>query len=97
MVSATPEELWKKCGLVAGISRNEFNDYFSGVSVGWAIFLEQVYALPRAVTLSALRKGSAPFHPPQFFMRLHRGSGALDLLTKSLYNTNSHLSRKKCG
>jgi predicted transcriptional regulator len=97
MVSDSPERLWEKCGRMAGISRSEFNDYFSGSTVGWAIFLEQVHALPRAVTLNALRRGSALFHPPQFFMRLHHGSRALDLLTESLRTADSDSDRNARG
>ncbi len=97
VVSDSPERLWEKCGRVAGISRSEFNEYFSGATLGWAIFLEHVHALPRAVTLKALRRWSAPFHPPQFFMRLHRGSRALDLLTEGLRTADSGSDRNARG
>jgi predicted transcriptional regulator len=83
IVSARPAELWGKCRGLAGVTKGEFDAYFSNAPIGWAIFLEEICALPQAVTLAALRKHSGPFHPPQFFMRLHRGSGALDLLTSS--------------
>jgi predicted transcriptional regulator len=82
VVRAEPSELWGKCGDIAGVTKREFDEYFTGATFGWAIFLEEVHALPRIVTLAALREQST--HPPQFFMRLHRGSSALDLLTSSL-------------
>jgi predicted transcriptional regulator len=88
VVCASPATLWRKCGSVAGLTRNEFDEYFLGAGVGCAIFLERIYELPRAVTLAALRKQATPFHPPQFFKRLHHGSCALDLLKKSFLGTS---------
>lgn len=84
VICGEPADLWRRCGNLAGVTKGEFDAYFAGASVGCAMFLEQICALPQAVTLAALRAQPTPFHPPQFFMRLHRGSGALDLLTSSL-------------
>ena len=84
IVSAPPHELWSKYGCRAAVTRAEFDSYFSDATIAWAICLENICALPTAVTLSALRRHSAPFHPPQFFKRLHHGSDALNLLRRSL-------------
>jgi predicted transcriptional regulator len=84
IVSASPSRLWGDYGSRAAITKADFDSYFSNARVAWAICLENICALPTAVTLSALRHHSAPFHPPQFFKKLHRGSNALNLLQNSL-------------
>jgi predicted transcriptional regulator len=87
IVSASPIELWRKHGALAGVTKGEFDAYFSDASTAWGIFLNDICALPSVVTLAALRTHSTPFHPPQFFMKLRHGSGALDLLRGSLHGT----------
>lgn len=84
IVSATPAELWKEYEAISGMTRAEFDAYFSEARIGWAILLKEIYALPSVITLAALRKHSTPFHPPQFFMRLRDGNGALSLLRSGL-------------
>lgn len=85
IVSAPPDELWDEYGCRAAVTRAEFDSYFSDANIAWAICLENICALPTAVTLSALRRHSSPFHPPQFFKRLQHGSDALNLLRSSLH------------
>jgi len=85
IVSAPPDELWAQYGCRAAVTKAEFDLYFSDAIVAWAICLEDICALTTAVTLSALRRHSAPFHPPQFFKRLHHGSHALNLLRNGLH------------
>lgn len=82
IASAAPEDLWHEYGSMTGIAKCEFDAYFVGVRVGWAILLDEVRPLPRAVTLAALRRQSDSFHPPQFFMRLRQGSHALEILRR---------------
>jgi predicted transcriptional regulator len=80
IASAPPEELWEKYGDLAGVTKKEFDSYFSNANMAWAIFLEDICELPTAVTLATLRRHSELFQPPQFFKRLEDGSDALDLL-----------------
>jgi predicted transcriptional regulator len=68
--NSTPTSLWRRFGLVSGLSRSEFFDYFGGVTKGIALELEDVKELRQPVSLAALRKTSRGFQPPQFFVRL---------------------------
>ncbi len=64
--SAAPVALWGKCSGIAGISKQDFDAYFAGATLGWAIYLEEVKRLPKAVTLASLRHKSA-FQPTAIF------------------------------
>lgn len=66
----SPALLWRRFGLVSGLSRHEFFEYFRGVSRGFALVLEGAQRLQRALPLEALRKVIKRFQPPQFFIRL---------------------------
>lgn len=59
--------LWKLVKDCAGVSYAEFIDYFSGMKSGTAIFIEDVWMLPRSIHLSDLQKEAKGFHPPQNF------------------------------
>jgi len=64
------EEIWSAFGKAAGISKGEFDRYFTGCSTGCAVVLDSVCALLPALDLSTMRSEVAGFHPPQFFKRL---------------------------
>lgn len=68
---ATPKNLWSKYAGRVGISKNEFDDYFRGCDVGYAIVLDKIEAASPGVDLALMRDRIAGFHPPQFFKRLH--------------------------
>ena len=59
-------ELWRAVKGKAGTSRKEFNQYYKGVSVGSAIFFNNVWKLPSPIELQALRE-ERDFQPPQNF------------------------------
>ena len=59
--------LWTNVRDYAGISRGEFLDYYEGVEKGVAIFIEDVWRLPKPIHLSELRRGMKGFYPPQSF------------------------------
>lgn len=65
-----PESLWCDFEHEVGISRAEFDRYFTGCSRGWALKLTLVRALIPALELSVIRAEVVGFHPPQFFKRL---------------------------
>lgn len=65
-----PEGLWSEFGDATGISRAEFDHYFSGCSRGCAVVLDSICALVPALDLSTMKSEVAGFHPPQFFKRL---------------------------
>lgn len=68
--ASSPAALWKRYGAVSGLSRDEFFDYFGGVSQGVALVLETSTRLSSSLSLAALRKMDKKFQPPQFFARL---------------------------
>ena len=69
-VNKVTENLFKKYKNVkdyAGVSRNEFLNYFQDVEKGAAIFIKDVWLLPKPIHLAELRKEVKGFHPPQNF------------------------------
>ena len=59
--------LWKSVKNHAGINYSEFMKYFEGVKFGTAIFIEDVWQLPKPIYLSDLQKEVKDFYPPQSF------------------------------
>jgi len=67
---SSPSSLWRRFGSISGLSRKEFFDYFSGISQGVALELEDAERLDDSISLTEIREISEGFHPPQFFTRL---------------------------
>ncbi|HEY5305207.1 MAG TPA: helix-turn-helix domain-containing protein [Pseudolabrys sp.] len=61
------KSLWKTYGKMAQISRNDFDDYFSGVSDGFALKIAKAKPFRRPLDLEELRKRFG-FEPPQSFL-----------------------------
>lgn len=59
--------LWKNVKNYAGVSRVEFLNYFHGVEAGVAIFIKDVWLLPKPIHLSIMQKEVSGFYPPQSF------------------------------
>lgn len=78
-----PSTLWRKFGACSGISRSEFFSYFDGISRGTAIELTNCRRLFNSVTLESLRRLSAGFQPPQFFIRLEQKAPLLAGILKA--------------
>ena len=60
-------QIWTKYQRCAGVTRKEFDEYFSGLNIGVAIELRGAKALTREVELSELRR-RFNFEPPQSFL-----------------------------
>lgn len=75
-----PSTLWRRFSSVSCLARQEFFDYFQGVSRGFALALEGVERLESAVSLEELRNASSGFQPPQFFRRIGSGDSLLSAL-----------------
>jgi predicted transcriptional regulator len=67
VIKAKGEELWEIVKDKAGISKEEYNDYFQGVSSGIGIFFSQIWELSEPVGLHNLQQQMLGFHPPQGF------------------------------
>lgn len=61
------KELWKSVSSKAGVTHEEFNSYYDGVSKGIGIFFSEVYPLNEPIELKKLREEMVGFHPPQGF------------------------------
>lgn len=59
--------IWKKFGKMAHINREDFDDYFSGLTDGFAIRFSNARAFLRPIDLSELRE-RFEFEPPQSFL-----------------------------
>jgi predicted transcriptional regulator len=59
-------DLWKMVQSQAGISREEFDAYFEGVSTGVGIFFSELWLLPNPMGLQDLKE-MLDFQPPQGF------------------------------
>ncbi len=60
--------LWQKVEKDAGISKTEFDRYFSGTTLGYGIYLNKVINAKRPVELAEIKKVWKDFHPPQSFL-----------------------------
>lgn len=81
--SLAPLTLWRRFAAISGLTHREFFDYFTGISKGFALSLEDAKQFPESISLQTLREVPSGFHPPQFFMRLAVGGGLLNALTES--------------
>lgn len=66
VISSPVEELWRSVSNLAGVSREEFDDYFEGKDSGVAVYLTDAVEFRRKPQLSALRSRLG-FQPPQSF------------------------------
>jgi len=61
------QELWELVQNKAGITRQEFDAYFQGVSSGIGIFFTETWKLIHPIKLQELQQEMAGFLPPQGF------------------------------
>jgi predicted transcriptional regulator len=61
------QELWELVKDKAGISKEEYDEYFSGSHQGVAIFISEVLCLTNPIKLRDLRARILNFNPPQSF------------------------------
>ena len=79
--SASPQSIWRRHGVQAAVTREEFFDYFNGRSIAYAIELRCVNRLENQLSLETLRATEMNFCPPQFFKKLHQESRFFGELT----------------
>lgn len=77
-------ELWRLYGPHAEIAREDFDNYFRGLSHGAALVIRDVQQLKTPVSLKEMREHGA-FQPPQFYMRLRAGAPHERLSKRELY------------
>lgn len=67
VTAATPGLIWKKHNGGSGLTKDEFDDYFSDAAIGYAIQIGKVWKIQEPVPLNTLRKRRAGFRPPQSY------------------------------
>lgn len=65
-----PSMLWRLHGRKVGVSRMEFDTYFSGADLGFALIASNPRTLPDPIGLLELRKRWQPFTTPQSYRRI---------------------------
>lgn len=70
IMEANLSYLWEKVRHHAGVTRQQFDDYYAGALKGYGIFLRDTRTLPNPIELSLLRELWSDFHPPQCYRYL---------------------------
>ena len=65
VIQGSPTYLWRVAGNEAGISKKEFDTYYSGLSIGFAISASKVWQLKNPIVLDELKQRWENFTPPQ--------------------------------
>ena len=68
--SGHPDQLWKDVSGEAGVTDEEYEDYFGDTDIGYAIHFTDLRLLRVPVALSRLRQFWPGFHPPQVYRYL---------------------------
>ena len=67
VTAGSPDYIWKKHNKGSGLTREEFDHYFTGVETGYAICIGKLWRLPEPVLLPTLRTRRKGFRPPQSY------------------------------
>lgn len=67
VVEDAPHILWSKVKSKAGVTQEQFNDYYEGATLGFGIFLDKIWGIPKPIGLKQLRAKWSNFHPPQSY------------------------------
>jgi predicted transcriptional regulator len=68
-----PADLWEKHHEHVGVTRQEFDQYLSGVSTGYLLLLSGASRLVTPLTLNDMRE-AAGFQPPRSYRYVNRGT-----------------------
>src|SRR3954469_7433444 len=55
VLKAEPQEIWEAAGKAAGVTREQFDQYYTGVENGYAIFIDDVWRYKTPIPLETLR------------------------------------------
>lgn len=73
VVTGKPSSLWPLVREHAGLTRDEFDQYYAGAPTGYAIIFSEVARLASPVNLGTLRSLWEGFQPPQTYSYLPAG------------------------
>jgi predicted transcriptional regulator len=64
---ASPATIWRKHNGGSGLRKAEFDSYFKGTDIGYAIRVGKLWRLSVPIPLETLRKRHTGFRPPQSY------------------------------
>ena len=67
---AEPAQLWRRYALRVGVTRTEFDAYYSGAPIGCALIASNPRTLPEPIELAELRRRWDGFATPQTYRRV---------------------------
>jgi len=70
IVASPPQSLWTIVQSIAGITREEFDEYYAGASISFGIFFSEVFSLSEPIRLCQLKEIWPGFYPPQGYQYL---------------------------
>lgn len=73
IIKETPERLWPLVSAYAGISKPEFDNYYSGASIGFGINIDRVRKFKNPISLAWLKAKWPGFLPPRSYRYIGRG------------------------
>lgn len=95
VIEETPIKLWYKVKDIAGVTYEQFHNYYSGVNNGYGIFINKIWKYNEPLTLNELRDSLSDFSPPQNFRYLCKTqANNLNLLN---FNHTKILSQTSTG
>ena len=83
------QELWEIVHDEAGVTREEFDAYFDGTSIGVGIFFSTVWSLPKPIELQDLREQMLGFWPPQGFRYVKASEFAMPRVAEFVEETGA--------
>lgn len=70
IIETNPTALWSKVKKSAGLTKDEFSDYYNGSSNAYGIFIKKPWYFETPFALQNLRAKLDGFHPPQSYRYL---------------------------
>ena len=91
IVEKNINELWNNVKDIAGVTFEQFSNYYSGADNGYGIFISRVWKYSTPISLELLRSSLSNFSPPQNFRYLHSSQASdLNLLN---FETSKNISQ----
>lgn len=67
VIETSPQSLWQKVSSIAGVTEQEFSEYYDGTEKAYGIFIKKTWQLDQPLNLSNLKAIWKNFHPPQSY------------------------------
>lgn len=71
VIVASPSIIWQRFGLKSGLTKTEFDNYFTDLEIGFGIEVARTWKLAVPVELATLRLQLGGFHAPQSYRYLN--------------------------